>query len=148
MGKTLRRKMWRFALMVACVAAGIVGVASLIFSAVRTTNELREANRKTLALILCEETQLTGFEGDRRRCDISRIQNDLTFEPADYVLSEDNGAFVWASMRYPRLWINRVEIAPWQALREPLTVEAVTGAKWRLYRERARQGTRAVEIVV
>jgi hypothetical protein len=148
MNRALRRKMWRFALAVACAAAAVVGVASVVLPALRAAGGLRDTNRKTLGLIQCRETEKASFERDRQRCDISRVQNDLTFEPADYVLVHESGAIVWARMQYPRFWINRVEVAPWRAIREPTTVEAVTGAQWRLYGERARQGTRSVEIVV
>ena len=61
MGKVLRRKMWRLAVAVVCAAAMVVGVASIVISSLRSGDELRVANLKTLALIRCEEAS---FEGD------------------------------------------------------------------------------------
>jgi anti-sigma-K factor RskA len=61
MGKVLRRKMWRLAVAVACAAAMVVGVASIVISSLRSADELRVANLQNLALIRCEEAS---FEGD------------------------------------------------------------------------------------
>jgi len=114
MGKALRRKMWRFAVAVACAAAVVVGAGLLGLSGFLTWGELAETNLKTLDLIPCVENERASFDGARLRCDISRIQNDVTFEPADYVLTREGGAMVWARMNYPRLWINQVDLAAWQ----------------------------------
>src|SRR5262249_53669973 len=122
--------------------------ASVSIAAFHANTELRATNLKTLGLIECSGGRPPSFEGGSRRCDISRIENDLTFEPADYVLEQETGAFVWTTMKNPVLWINRIEVPPWTVIQKPITVEAVTGAKWRIYREEAHHASKLVDIFV
>jgi hypothetical protein len=140
--------MLRFAIAMACIAAVVVGGTSVSISALRTDTDLRATNLKTLQLIQCRDGKAPSFEGGSRRCDISRLENDVTFEPADYVLEQESKAFVWMTMKFPELWINRIEVSPWTGIQKPMTVEAITGAKWRVYREQASYGPKLVDIVV
>jgi hypothetical protein len=148
MPKALRRRILVFSLVVAGVAAALVAIVSIVVSGLRAWADLTETNAKTLERIRCGETAETSIEGLRMRCDISALQNDLTFEPADYVLTREGYAFVWSQMNHPGFWANAADVEFVKPFRAPTSAVAVTGARWRLYSLTVTGGPKLFEVVV
>jgi hypothetical protein len=146
MRRAFRRKVWGISLAGGLVASMVVLLAGFAQRFVSLYEELGDKNRQTLAKIPCREAVDKPTGG--QTCDLSGIEEDPEFEPADYVLNPRTGYFLYNSGHWPKFQLNFSDVTFIRGFREPLSVTFETGERWRLYSTPAEVNGKSVEVFV
>jgi hypothetical protein len=150
MRKAFRRKIWGLSLAGGLAVGTVLLLAGFAQQFVSVYQELGEKNQLTLAKIPCREPLSTPLDNPtgEKKCDISGVENDWGFSPADYVLNRRTGYFIYNSQHWPSFWLNFSDVTFIRRFRKPQSVSFETGERWRLYSESAEVDGETVEVMV
>lgn len=152
MRRALRTRAWAYSLAAGTVFGLVALIASFAHRALSIASELDDRNRQTLSRIACDAASPAWVSVDSAPstppCDITSIENDLAFEPADYVLDPRNRYFIYNKGYLDGYWLNRSDVSFLRHFHTPESVVFQTGERWRILSMPARLDGRDIEVMV